>query len=241
MKKKSNKKTKKTNSSKNIEKEPEKKKKEESNTKFFVWISIIVIAALAVFIIAYNITSNAKKITPEKVLLEGIDTDEAFVYGGYPFIKQDDVWTTHIEVNGELFFIERQFSPREVENMFINYSPNNFSAALKKYRRVFVSIDPEDEGAQYLGTVGASIILSLKQVYGVTVIPACTKNSTECVNRPIANCEEAPGPGYPVIMLNYEETPQIHYYGNCLDLRGSGEDLIKAGDRVIYGWYGIMN
>lgn len=237
-KKKQQKKSKnKNNESKNVRKSHGRPKDEI--TRLILWVVAIAALAIIVFFIARDISSSSQSgLTPENVILKNIDTEEAFTYNGYPFIKKDGIWTTQIEVDGQVYEIAREYSPREVEGIEIVYSKNDFAALIQKYRRVYLALDPESEGGNYVATVGSSMVLSLKEVYGVKISAACTQNHTACEGRTIITCGTSET--LPVIQINYGGQPRAEYNGKCLIISGSEEGLIKAVDKVIYGWYGIM-
>lgn len=213
--------------------------KPSSNAAFVVGIIAIVVVAVLVFFIVRSIASQPEPITEVDIVLDNISTDDAYNYYGQPFIKKDGLWVTTIEKDGQTFTITRQYGPRELEDIDIVYNMNNFSDLIKNRRKVYVTIDPDDDGARYLGTTGASLILSLKEVYGVTARSACTHNTSVCSEKPIVTCNEENAP-YAVIYLRHENETKIEYEGNCLLLQGYEKELIRAGDKVIYGWYGIM-
>jgi len=223
----------------NKEKKPAGKKIEKNNNSFVVWLIAVVIVSVVVFFVAraaFQSERSGSVPSSEKIILDNIDQEDAFMYNGLPFRKEGGYWKTEIQIEGVVYEIVREYSPREVEDLDIVYNRNNFSDLLRKYRRVYFSFDPDAQGANYAATVGVSMARSLKEVYGVNMIPACVVNSTICQDRPIVSCNSTE---YPVIQVIPENQTSIVYDNNCLDLRGSGDELIRAGDKVIYGWYGI--
>ncbi len=217
----------------------QKSSKQKNNDNAFVmWVIAVVALGIIIFFVARAaISSYNSAPTPEDVLLDNLDQENAFTYNGFPFVKEDNTWKTQIEIDGQVFDILREYSPRELENIQIDYQPNSFSELLKKQRRVYFAFDPDAPGASYAATVGISMARSLKEVYGVAMIPACTVNLTVCQGRPIVDCNSTESA---VIQVTPESQTSITYRKNCLDIRGSETELIKAGDKVIYGWYGIM-
>ncbi|RJQ15484.1 hypothetical protein C4573_04980 [Candidatus Woesearchaeota archaeon] len=213
-------------------------KKDEKNNLAVLYIIIICALVIIVgFFVIRSLIANSANITPEDVILDDLNRSDAYAYNGYGFVENNGVWKTQVEVNLQAYDVSFHNGPRDLEDISITYNLNNFSKLLLKYKRAYVAIHPEDDGGSYLGVSASSMGVALKLVYGVTVIPACTQNATICENRAIITCDTT---DKPVIMLSHDAPMEIRYEGNCLYLTGMGDDLIRATDKTIMGWYGIL-
>ncbi|MFH1276603.1 MAG: hypothetical protein ABIH82_05835, partial [Candidatus Woesearchaeota archaeon] len=73
-----------------------------------------------------------------------------------------------------------------------------------------------------------------------TPIGSCTKEDPVCEDRDILSCDDTKG--LPVIeIVVSEEELGIHTDGTCIKVSGSGYELVKAVDRLLFEWYRVMN
>ena len=83
--------------------------------------------------------------------------------------------------------------------------------------------------------------LMMTRIFQKTPISACDRNAsnktTACVGVPIVTCENTDD-----IVVYYKEADElsVEYRDNCIIISGSGFDLVKGVDRVLYNLYGIM-
>ena len=82
--------------------------------------------------------------------------------------------------------------------------------------------------------------LSFNIVKGLnrSISGTCTKENNICDNRTIVSCNNSQG--LPVIELALANETGIELLGNCLKISGQEYDLVKAVDRLLYQWYGVM-
>ena len=75
------------------------------------------------------------------------------------------------------------------------------------------------------------------RVFDIATFPACTRqdNST-CKDLPVLECE----PGKPVIHLKEDKATFVELQGTCLIIHGRGLEMVRAVDRLLLAWYGIM-
>ncbi|PIY60599.1 hypothetical protein COY95_00945, partial [Candidatus Woesearchaeota archaeon CG_4_10_14_0_8_um_filter_47_5] len=62
-------------------------------------------------------------------------------------------------------------------------------------------------------------------------------SGTPCETRPTVTCADR---DVPVIYLKKDVYPKVIMDQNCITIQGNGEDLVKATDRLLFQWYGIM-
>ncbi|MEM3127170.1 MAG: hypothetical protein QW331_03840, partial [Candidatus Woesearchaeota archaeon] len=97
--------------------------------------------------------------------------------------------------------------------------------------------DPFDAN-QYTALSAAEMSLSLYKAIGRQPIASCSINETfACQKRPIVTCDDE---NLAVIYLKHGERPKVLFDNNCIIVQGRGEDLVKATDRFLYYWYGVI-
>ena len=169
---------------------------------------------------------------------EGKETDTNYLYNGFSFVYYDNLWYTQAQVkleNETLISIPLHFGARELEDVnVIGIVDNKFDK-----NEVYITFDPE-EADKYIALAAAELSLNLATGIKVTPIAACTKPKTQaCEDRPIVNCFNK---DKAVILLKKTEyDARVIKKENCVELSGKDEEIIKATDRLLLEWYGIMN
>ena len=209
-------------------------------------ILILIGISIALFIVVisgfgfYNQLTSAGVVGIDdlhKDNLEGnLDKNiEAYVYEGFSFVKAEGLWWTEVDKFGTRLKIPLHYGPKEVEDIKLF---GDLDPAFNEGENIYVAIDPTIISEHYTLAISE---LSFNMVKGMdrTPIGSCTQNHVACDDREIINCETANG--RPTIELALSETPGIEFSGTCIKIKGSGWDLVKATNRLLYNWYGIMN
>ena len=167
--------------------------------------------------------------------LSGEETDLNYLYNGFSFVRAQGLWYT--EVGGgpnTIYKVALHYSPRELEDVKVTGQINKTFTDAKA---VFVTFDPTDPNLQYVALSAAELSLSLTKAIKVTPVAACTQNITEaCSTRPIITCDSRA----PVIFLKQANETALNLKGNCIEITGWREGIVKATDRLILQWYGVM-
>ncbi len=207
-------------------KKKQSKKKDDKTDLKFVLIPALIIVVLILGVIAIKFFYK-----PEAEL-------QQIEYNGFIFTNQSNIWMTQIQIDNKLYNLMFKYPPYEVENIKINYLPNNFTKLTKQHNHIYVTFDPEDNNMAYIAVSAADLSRALTRVYGLTPIPACTKNVTSgCASAAIQTCNTT---GRPTIYIDDDPIQDITYKGNCLIIQGEKEDLTKAVEKVILNWYKII-
>ena len=78
----------------------------------------------------------------------------------------------------------------------------------------------------------------MTKVFFKQPIAACDRNETRaCINRPIITCDNT---DKLVLYVKESNSTRVYFDGNCMVVEGSGFDLIKGVDRILYDFYGII-
>jgi hypothetical protein len=88
----------------------------------------------------------------------------------------------------------------------------------------------------------SSAELSLNLAKGMEIIPvaACSKNETSvCKDRPIITCDDE---DKAVVYIRHSDKEgNVFLKDNCVEITGEGWELVKATDRFLLQWYGVMS
>ncbi len=195
------------------------------NKKLFILVAVILGILLALFSL--------------KFFLKPKLPFPYYTYNGFEFYQYGGLWNTQWQRGNNLYDVHIRYGPRESEDVPF-YA--GFDVSFNPQGMLFLTHDPKESGLGYVALASAEISFTLSQVFNVTPIAACTQNTTEaCYTRPIVNCEISPENA--VIYLKEIEDPSqtsISVNGNCMLIQGNKEELVRAVDKVIWIWYGII-
>ncbi len=168
-------------------------------------------------------------------------------YNFFTFTQQEGFWYTQWQ-NGETpYTIGMRYSPTDVEAISVVGALDD---AFNDEKEVYVVIDANAtpcEKFKYLSLAAGDLGFALKGPLQRTAISACWSNASRqcnpaepvnaCADYPIVTCEDQ---NKSVILLVPEGDASILAQGRCLVLKGEGMEIIRAVDRFLYMWYGIM-
>jgi len=231
-----------TNTQINEQSESEASKKEDSkedSKKLLILIGIVLVA-FVLFFIGFNIFSpdDQKVITIEdlhKMNLNGeLKEDQGYLYNGFSFVKHSNLWNTKILRDDTEFDLNLHYGPREVEDIQIKGN-----GELDK-SEIYIAFDFSNESKPMgnLALAGAELSLSLAKGLNIVPIAACINDQSEtCIDRPIVGCEDN---DKDIIILLEQDPTDIIFKDNCVTISGKEKNIIKAVDRFLLRWYGIV-
>ncbi|MBD3314074.1 hypothetical protein GF345_06535 [Candidatus Woesearchaeota archaeon] len=169
--------------------------------------------------------------------LEGdLDPDEGYIYKGYSFVNVKGMWFTQVQRYGtnDLYNVQFHFGPRDIEDIPVEGNINEF----KEINATYVAFDPTADDETYTTLAAGELSINIATVFNMMPVAACVKNVSEtCHTRPIINCSTSERP---VIYLENSDTPAVVRDNACIRVQGDGEGLVKAVDRLLLSWFGIM-
>jgi hypothetical protein len=199
--------------------------------KNILTVTIIVIVLIASAVFAYKAIHKPQEHKPD------------LTYNNFEFYNQSDgMWHTEWQRDGQVFDVSLRYSPLEVETVPTSGGLNDTFLRQPYY----MTFDPDSNSSnsanntdfKYLALAFSELGLSWSRGMGNEVITACTKNLSEpCAGHPIVTCDDD---DKAVFYVRIAEEPRVTLDGNCLIMEGSGLELIKAVDRVLYHFYRIM-
>jgi hypothetical protein len=208
-------------------------------------LAILIAIIVGIFVVAffgfnyYNGITGAVPLTIDDLHAANIagelDEEEGQFYNGYSFVKADGLWWTEFQRLGALVKIPLHFSPEEVEEIPV---VGELKPIFNVGEEVIIAIDPLVQDKYY--SLGLSE-LSLNVAQGIkrTPVGSCTEENWACDNRTIITCDTNTY-NRPMVELRLGEETGIEYEMACIIITGSEYDFVKAVDKVLYQWYGIM-
>ncbi len=170
----------------------------------------------------------------QKNLQGELDSEEGYIYNGYSFIYADGLWWTELNKFGSLLKVPLHFGPQELEGIPIT---GRLDSVFNDQDEVFIAIDPNIRDKYYTLAISE---LSFNVVKGLdrTPVGSCTEENWACENRTIVSCNNTQGKA--VVELALQNETGIEFSGTCIKLQGREYGLVKATDRLLYQWYGVM-
>ena len=238
---------------KGIEEMPEKKKKDVKEEEVkevklksdkLLIIGVIVIILIFAAIIGSRYVNNPELPTTidelHELNLKGkLKPEQGYLYKGvYSFVKFDNVWYWQLPSPSRktLYNFNFRYSPRDLEYITIRgwLDADKFNNATQYY----ATFNPLGKNLTYVRLARLDYDIMMTRIFQKTPISACDRNATTaCIGVPIITCENTDD-----IVIYYKESDElsIEYKDNSIIISGSGFDLVKGVDRVLYNLYGIM-
>ena len=160
-----------------------------------------------------------------------------YSYKGFEFYQYGGLWNTQWQRGTSVYDVHIRYGPREAESIRILTGENS---TFNPNGKLYITHDPKEFGLGYVALASAELSLTLSQAFNVTPIGACTFTMSQCAGSPIVTCDNADGA---VIYLKEVEQPDqtaVILNGNCMTIQGNKEELMRAADKVIWIWYGII-
>ncbi len=202
-------------------------KGEKEGSDWILYISIAIIVLVIGTIVGVRYFYNPK---PDI---------EKYTYNGFEFRKLGDIWYVRVQPEGQnnLFKVPLHATPRDVKNISVVGDIDNEKFNKKE---IYITFDPDLSGEKelkYVALSSAELSLSMAQALGAVPIAACSRNETAaCADRPIKDCSSNDS----VIYLKEAPEPKVTFQGSCVLVEGKDYDIVRATDRLLLWWYGIM-
>ncbi|MDP6138751.1 MAG: hypothetical protein QGI89_01450 [Candidatus Woesearchaeota archaeon] len=237
---------------KEIEDMPEEKteeKKEEvedvklkSDKTLIVGAIIIILLFAAVFGLRHLTPEEQPKTIDElhELNLKGkLKPEQGYLYKDvYSFVMFDELWYTQMmsPKGTKLYNVQFRYGPREVENINIGGSLN--TELLNTAADYYVTFNPTGNNFSSVALAVGDFNTHMTKIFFKKPIAACDKNETDaCINRPIITCGNT---DKVVLYVKEANNSRVYFDDNCIVVEGSGFDLVKGVDRILYDFYKII-
>ncbi len=174
---------------------------------------------------------------------------KVITYNNFQFVNQKNFWNaktgqapiitnfwyTQWANGGKTYDLQFRYLPNETLDVAMQgqISPDFFNDTIH-----YLTFDPASSNLQNLTLAATDLGSHLHIVLNYNVTVACTQNATGCEYRPIVNCDA--NSTSPIFYLRYATPPAVVLKGNCITVQGEGSDIIRATERLLYVWYGII-
>jgi hypothetical protein len=215
---------------------------EKVETKNIFIAIAVVIGIFAVIIGGFYIYNNITGATVTSIdslhqrNAEGkLDPDKGYIYNDYSFVYAQDLWWTEMFIGGKWVRTPLHFGPKDVDQLLVG---GELHDDFNNGTDVYVAIDPAVNDKHY--TLGISE-LSFNLVKGLNrrAVGSCTVEDEACVDRDIISCDNNPD-RLPVIELVIANETKVILNDTCMLIQGQDFEFVKAIERVLYEWYGII-
>lgn len=166
------------------------------------------------------------------------ENENELTYNNFEFINVGSFWQTKWERDGQLYVIDFRYNPEQVEDVPIEGTTD----IRFQLESVYLTIDPSEErdrDTAYLAIAAVELGRKLVTPFERQIITACTVNETiACWDRPIVTCDNT---NKTVIYLKQANETKIILDGNCVTIQGKGQEIVRAVDKALFQWLGIMS
>ena len=203
------------------EDEETRKRKEKQQLRFFIYgILFIVFILILFFSIRYFYN-------PEPKL-------EKRTYNGFEFVSSAGLWNTKWQSENRLLNLHFHYGPWEAEDVRV---VGDFNKSFN-IGPIYITFDPLGADLTYVALANGELSLNLAKGLGKELIGSCLVNETSaCIDRPIVSCDDK---DKNVIYFKEDKKTLIELKGKCVIIQGSGPDIVRAVDRLLYQWYEII-
>jgi hypothetical protein len=220
----------------------EKVETKKISDKIFIYIALGIILVVAAIIgLKFIFKEEAPKTIDDlhKLNLEGkLPEDQGYIYSGYSFVKYDGMWHTQMmsPLGTREYNIFFRYGPKEAIHVPI-YGQLNLTL-FNDAKDYYVTFNPMDEGLQYVALAVNDFNQQMINIFFKIPIPACDRNETvACTTVPIINCTNT---DKLVFYLKQADETAVNIYNNCIVVEGTDLELVRAVDKVLYTFYGIL-
>jgi len=146
------------------------------------------------------------------------------------------LWYTQIRTGNTLYDVPFHFSPKELEDIKLVGTLNN--SLFNSEDKIYVTFDPLGSNLQYVALAVGEFDQNIIKSFAKTPVAACIKNETNaCAIRPIITCENT---NMPVAFFKEDEKTLVTYDDNCIIIQGNELEIVRATNRMLMQFYGIM-
>lgn len=164
-----------------------------------------------------------------------LEMSQGYLYNGFSFVQSNGIWYSQVQKGNTLYDTTFNSDPLSVENITVEGS---ISALFKNADVIYITFDPDAHGLKYIAVANAGLSMSLVKGFGYNLTAGCTSNETAtCRNTAVVQCGDE---DKAVIYFKESTETKVVLSENCVTIEGAGEDIIRAKDRLLMRWYGIM-
>jgi len=195
-------------------------------------VGILLVIGIVLWGMVTGVTMLGESIKPTK-------SYDTYSYNGFDFTGNGVLWQTTI-YNAQKdteYTLQLHNGPKDLEDVPVT---GDVKSMLNRATGFYLTFDPaENESMGQVALASYEISSNYNTVYDKPILPACDKNfSPDCDGIAIIDCTN---PNIPAIYVIAEGKPEVIVDGPCIYIKGEGDGVVKAANRLLYTWYGIMD
>ncbi len=211
----------------------------EGKDSTFLWLVIgIIIVFLGILTWSVLYKQAPAKTLQElhQLNLQGkLPPEQGYIANGFSFIKYNDFWYTQLKGKNSQLEVYMRYGPHDVKDVTVvgNLSPSFYH----NNKSMYITFDPDESDLKYHAVAVSDLSRALYGAFGVVPVAACTHENPDCEGRPLINCENATSP---TLFITNKEPTLLALKNNCIQIQGKGFEVIRAADRLLLSWYGVI-
>jgi len=172
-------------------------------------------------------------------LSKGPPPPDQVEYNGFIFTEIQGSWMTQWQNNNKIYELSLRHNPTELQDVIIT---GEINLSLFNQQEMYVTFDPnKEQELKFVALAAGEMGLNLKRALLREPVFTCTTNETDaesCFDVPPVTCDDT---DKAVFLIDATGETLVTMDNNCVILTGEGEELLRATDRLLYLFYGIMS
>jgi hypothetical protein len=216
----------------------EEQKKKDSKTLLIMIAALLGFFLIIILILVFS-RSEPRVLTIDELheanLAGELKPEEGYVYNGYSFVNLGGVWYSRVQKGNTMYDITFNNGPKDVEDIPVEGA---LSTAFDKGGDVFITFDPSARSTKYITVANAGLSMALAKGFHYNLTATCTDPERSiCKRNGAVTCAD---PDKAVIYFKEAAETKILLEGNCVTVQGVGPEIVRAKDRLLMRWYGMM-
>ncbi|MBN1543843.1 hypothetical protein JW898_00095 [Candidatus Woesearchaeota archaeon] len=162
--------------------------------------------------------------------------NQGYIYHGFSFVNFAGVWHSRVQKGDTTYDITFNNDPKSVEDIPVE---GQLSRRFTQGNNIYITFDTDATGTKYITVANAGLSMALIRGFGYNLTASCTNNeSSICQKNGVVTCGDK---DKAVIYFKEAAEPKIILSDNCVTVQGYGPDMVRAKDRLLIRWYGMMD
>lgn len=221
---------------------PESEEEEDKGTsKLIFLIGIVLVSFLVLLFVALYLRNKPPEIPTiddlhDQNLKGKLDASQGYIYDGYSFVKFMDQWFTQMQKGNTVYDLGFNYDPKHIENISVK---GKLSSDFFSSKTLYITFDPVGDDLKYVSQANFGFSRSLVSAFGYDLSAGCISNKTSaCKQAGVITCDDL---NKSVIYFKEADETQVLLNGTCVIVQGRGADIVKAKDRLLLRWYGLLD
>jgi hypothetical protein len=217
------------------------KEEDKKDTRNLLYVIGVVVLIVVIFIAVFVLYKPGPQVVTIDDLhaanLAGeLPPEVGYLYNGFSFIKYENLWYSQLARNTTVYDVSFNYDPKSVEDIPVE---GKLVRDFVKDKRIYITFDPTGDYLSYVGVANFGLSRSLAWAFGYNMTAGCTKNVTSaCQKAGVVLCGD---PDKAVIYFKETNETKVILDDTCVTVQGMGPEIVRAKDRLLLRWYGMMD